>query len=264
MLKTSLIYREDLPSVAALDAVWTLNVRHDLVGSLPYLTLPDGCVDLIYRLKRDVAGNIDSAALLIAGPTDRSATFFPTAGEEFIGVRFAPGWGGLALNVSPIELLGTFTGAGSLTPRLALLEECLFACKTPRQATSLLRDTVEGWTNETTAKLGMLNAVRMLRICGGKIRVEQAAQHLGISPRSFRREVKELVGLSPKALTRIFRFRRTLDAINERKGLSLGVMALQAGYTDQAHMTREFQRLGGFTPKSPGILAGTSGLQGAI
>ena len=100
MLQTSLVYREELPSKAGLDALWTLAVKHDLLGSLPYLTLPDGCVDLIYRLKRDVAGKIDCAALLIAGPMDRPATFFPTAGEEFIGGRFAPGWGGLALDVS--------------------------------------------------------------------------------------------------------------------------------------------------------------------
>ena len=237
--------------------MWTLDVRHDLLGSLPYLTLPDGCVDLIYRLKRDVAGKINSAALLVAGPTDRPATFFPVAGEEFIGVRFAPGWGGLALGVSPVELVATFTGAGELTPRLAQLEESLFSCKSQREATSVLRATAEGWTDEITAKQGTLNAVRMLRICGGRIRVDQAARHLGISPRSFRRDVKELSGLSPKALTRIFRFRRTLDRISECKELSLGDMALQTGYTDQAHMTREFQRLGGFTPKLPAMLAGT-------
>jgi AraC-like DNA-binding protein len=257
MRKTYLVYREELPSCAALDAVWTLGVRNDLACSFPYLTLPDGCVDLIYRLQKDRAGKVDFAKLLIAGPTDRPATFFPVAREELIGVRFAPGWGGLALRVSPTELFGTFTSASEVTSRLALLEESLFACKSQRQAASVLRDTVERWTHEITTKLETLNTIQMLRIHGGQMRVDQAARLRGISPRSLRRDVKELAGLSPKALSRIFRFRRTLDRINECDGLSLCELALQAGYTDQAHMTREFQKLGGCTPKSPAKLAVT-------
>lgn len=117
--------------------------------------------------------------------------------------------------------------------------------------------------NEATAKRQILSAVRMLRNCGGQGRIDQAAGYLAIRSRSFRRDVKALAGLSPKTLARIFRFPRTPDLLNEGVAFSLGDVAPTAGYTDQPHMTREFQMLGGFTPKSPIMLPCTSQHQGA-
>lgn len=249
-----MVYQEESIPAAGIDAVWTLAVQHDLSDSLPYLTLPDGCTDLIYRVKRDLAGRIDYASLLVAGPTDRAATFFPCAGEEFVGVRFAPGWGHEALKFSPVELFGAFASAKDLTLRLAHLENTLFGCSSQKEAAATLRRTAESWADENTNHIQTLQAVQMLRISGGRMRIDDAVSHLGMSTRNFRREVKALTGLSPKSLNRIFRFRQTLERLRECNKIGLGQLALGAGYSDQAHMTREFVRLGGFTPKCPSNL----------
>lgn len=251
MHQKSLIYREECSRSSVLDAIWTLRVTQSYQQDLSYRTLPDGCMDLLYRQKRDRSGESESASLLIAGPTEHPASFIPLAGEEILGIRVAPGWGFVGLGVSPRELLGTFTDARGLSPRFARLEKDLFACESQDHASSVLVRTVHAWAEAAKGRPYALQAIQVLRQSRGKIRVREAAQQLGISARSLHRGVSEISGLSPKALTRIFRFRRALEAINASQPLPLRDLALEAGYTDQAHMTREFQTLGGITPKSP-------------
>jgi AraC-like DNA-binding protein len=62
-----------------------------------------------------------------------------------------------------------------------------------------------------------------------------------------------VVGYGPKTLQRVLRFRRFVSRIDA--GLPAGAerhdlatLAVQAGYADQAHLTRECQALAGLTP----------------
>ena len=59
------------------------------------------------------------------------------------------------------------------------------------------------------------------------------------------------VGLSPKVLGRVLRFRRAIDRI-ERGGVpdvrSWTAIAFDCGYADQPHLIREFRALAGVTP----------------
>jgi methylphosphotriester-DNA--protein-cysteine methyltransferase len=54
------------------------------------------------------------------------------------------------------------------------------------------------------------------------------------------------VGYGPKTFARVARFWRALALV--RAGESLAAAAAEAGYADQAHMTRELVVLGGRTP----------------
>jgi len=169
MMLTSFVYWEHNPSSPALDSVWTIDVQRDCSGPLPYLTLPDGCLDLIYRQQRDASGKIDAAALLVAGPANRPSTYFPSPGEEFIGVRFAPGWGGSSLGLSATELACSFVGAANLTPALAQLEKQLVDRATRTEAVQLLSMTAEQWAFRAERHRRTLEAIRALRISGGKL-----------------------------------------------------------------------------------------------
>ena len=71
-------------------------------------------------------------------------------------------------------------------------------------------------------------------------------QALGIGDRQLRRRFADAVGYGPKTLERILRFQRFLTlAIHEA---DLARLALDAGYADQAHLTRECTRLAGLPP----------------
>ena len=100
----------------------------------------------------------------------------------------------------------------------------------------------------------------MLACAGDVAQMRKVARALGISERSLHRDLTRWSGLAPKSLARILRMQRALAAIRARR-MPLALTALQMGYADQAHMTRELKELAGLTPGE--ILAPVRNLQDA-
>lgn len=78
--------------------------------------------------------------------------------------------------------------------------------------------------------------------------VGEAVRRSGYSHRHFVSLFRTAVGLPPKVYSRILRFKRVLRRGVEGGPLSLAALALETGYSDQAHLTREFRQLAGTTP----------------
>lgn len=76
---------------------------------------------------------------------------------------------------------------------------------------------------------------------------ETASRH-GISVRQFERRFARNFGLSPKELLRVKRFEESLVKLANDKE-SLANVAADAGYADQSHMTRDYRRATGYTPR---------------
>jgi AraC-like DNA-binding protein len=90
-------------------------------------------------------------------------------------------------------------------------------------------------------------AVDQLESDDGRGRIEALAELAGMSLRSFQTRFLACVGLSAKEFARLLRLQaaiRALDAGDE----ALSQLALDAGFSDQAHATRELTRLTGVTP----------------
>lgn len=76
---------------------------------------------------------------------------------------------------------------------------------------------------------------------------ETASRH-GISVRQFERRFARNFGLSPKEWLRVKRFEASLvKLVDDRE--SLASVAADAGYADQSHMTRDYRRATGLTPR---------------
>jgi AraC-like DNA-binding protein len=71
---------------------------------------------------------------------------------------------------------------------------------------------------------------------------------LDMSPRTLRRRCHDAFGYGPKTLDRILRFQRFMKLARHADEPSLAGLAFEAGYADQAHLTREVRRLSGFSP----------------
>jgi transcriptional regulator GlxA family with amidase domain len=76
--------------------------------------------------------------------------------------------------------------------------------------------------------------------------VPAVARAVGLGERQLRRAFTSGVGYGPRTFARVMRFRRAL-ALLER-GDAPARAAADAGYADQAHMTRELGALAGRTP----------------
>lgn len=78
--------------------------------------------------------------------------------------------------------------------------------------------------------------------------VAEAASIARCSPRVFIERVRDAVGVTPVEYRRITRFRDAVSAIRSATRRSLCGIALDVGYSDQAHFTREFRAFAGMTP----------------
>ena len=69
-----------------------------------------------------------------------------------------------------------------------------------------------------------------------------------LSQRQIERQFKRWIGMSAKKYQRILRVKHSLDQLKLSPETNLAGLALQTGFTDQAHMTREFKQIAKVTP----------------
>jgi AraC-like DNA-binding protein len=219
-------YFEHLASSALVACTW--EQRTD--SPHEQRVVPDACVDLIWSGER----------LSIAGPDTRSRLVALEAGTRIVGVRLRPGAAGAVLGLPASELRDLAPDAADvLGPDVsaALLE----ALSRGRDPHALLRRAVELRGVPEPDPL-VRAAVRAL--ARPRARVASVAGELGVSARQLQRRIGDAVGYGPKTLQRVLRFRR-LQALPPAP---LAELALDAGYSDQAHMTTEVTRLAGISP----------------
>ncbi|MEK7993343.1 MAG: helix-turn-helix domain-containing protein [Planctomycetota bacterium] len=73
------------------------------------------------------------------------------------------------------------------------------------------------------------------------------ATRFGQSTRTLQRRIKTSTGLPPKRFQSVERFRRAVQEVPVRNA-KLSAVAGDLGFSDQAHLTREFQRHAGLSP----------------
>jgi len=80
------------------------------------------------------------------------------------------------------------------------------------------------------------------------LHVGDIASRLGISERTVTRLAQRFVGLTPAAMIRRRRLQEAAERLRVDPSLPLVEVAAAHGYADQAHLTREFRAVLGFTP----------------
>lgn len=95
---------------------------------------------------------------------------------------------------------------------------------------------------------GVVWAWNRLRETGGRVAVGALAGELGWSRQRLVGRFREEIGLPPKAVGRILRFRRVLDRIERDDPVRWAAIASDCGYYDQAHLINDFRRFAGSTP----------------
>ncbi len=92
-------------------------------------------------------------------------------------------------------------------------------------------------------------AVDRIAATSGRVSIESLATDSGFSRKHLGNLFNEQVGLSPKSLARIHRFRGALDLLNRSAGeVPWASLAEQTGFYDQSHLIREFRRFSGLSP----------------
>jgi AraC-like DNA-binding protein len=197
------------------------------------LVLPDGCCDLIWERGKGA---------YVAGPDTGPAPAVAPAGTVTFGVRFRPAAGGPALGLPLMALRDQRVDLAELRPADA---RRLAGTLDPKTAMTRLVDLAGRLVADGPADARMLRAAQLLGDHG--VRAEAVAAKLELSARQFRRRCHQTVGYGPKTLQRILRFRRFVSRV-DAGDRDLATIAADAGYADQAHLTRECAELSGLTP----------------
>jgi AraC-like DNA-binding protein len=183
----------------------------------------------------------------VLGPQTGPLEELLTAGTVVVGVRLRPeaaaavlGQPASELVDEAIELDELWRGAGER------LGETLANAATGDAAARALEAAVA--TRASAADPVVAEAVR--RLLDGET-LSAIGTSLYISERQLRRRCEAAAGLSPKTLHRILRFQRFLALAwqAEQPTGELARLAAEAGYADQAHLTREAARLEGRSPR---------------
>ena len=85
----------------------------------------------------------------------------------------------------------------------------------------------------------------------GRASVGRIVEEVGWSQKHLIAQFREHIGLAPKSLARVLRFGKAVEFIKSAAPsgrLRLADLALDCGYYDQAHFTRDFRAFAGITP----------------
>jgi AraC-like DNA-binding protein len=178
----------------------------------------------------------------------------PSGTSAVLGMRLHPA-GAFALLRRPLhELTGVtvdlndvMAGAGA---RLA--DSCAAASTPEARVRSAVR-----WLREHLAPAALdpavLWAAGEIEQRSGAVSIQALIERAGWSRTRFTAAFREQIGITPKLLARIRRFRKALEIVN-RGEAALPKIALACGYYDQPHFNREFRELSGYSPGAFGAL----------
>ncbi len=91
--------------------------------------------------------------------------------------------------------------------------------------------------------IGIINRAR------GDVGIDQLASEACLSRKQFERTFLTHVGATPKLFLRTVRFQHAIHKKSLQKSLSLTELSYQCAYYDQSHMTADFQKLSGLSPR---------------
>lgn len=116
----------------------------------------------------------------------------------------------------------------------------------------VLRDRLRAADERAALSAEVAHVWQTLLRTGGAASVAGLAAETGWSDRHLRTRFREQIGLAPKAAARVIRFDRARRILQQRalagQPLDLAGLAAGCGYSDQAHLDREFGALAGTAP----------------
>jgi AraC-like DNA-binding protein len=241
-----------------VEALWSFNASSSGV----HIVLPDGRMDLIVRYRLNTSGIIVRMNPAVIGPSQRPSQVFVETGDCFLGLRYRAGRGGACLGVYPPTLRDKSLRGPAVSDILGGDFDLLRKAATPealKDALIAISDRRAKSVKQQTPTFA-LDAIDWLHRTGGRLTLPDISTALVVPERTLRRHITRAVGLPYKALAAVLRFQRTMRLLASAPvtQMTLVQAALEGGYSDQAHMTREFRRHGGFTPGTrPPVVLGS-------
>jgi AraC-like DNA-binding protein len=241
----SYVERPPLPGLAGV--VRTVWIQRTGEAAYVQRHLPTGGVEIHFPIGGDPQ---------LVGPLTGPQIEVIPEHTAIVGVRFLPGTAPplpTVLDDLVDQRLGLTELWGSSVDRLV---EAMAGAGTPERALMFLQaHLLREFRRAGRMDPLVVEAVKAL-MPWHPVNIDTVANHVTLSASQLRRRCLEAVGVSPKVLQRTLRFQGFLAlaqagvAATGRRGEDgVAGLAIDAGYADQAHLSRECVRLTGRTPR---------------
>jgi AraC-like DNA-binding protein len=241
------------PLDSLVESFWFL--RGDMDGAPEQVVVPDGRVEIVLHLAEPFAlVGEDSVArpqttALVAGQLTAPIRLAPRGRADVVGIRFHAATAGALLPLSLGEVTGLVASLADVHRRLAsALLDAASRSESSRDRVAALssviaRSVTRPLPTQVLAAASALDAPQPPSI--GSL-----ARDLGLTVRTLERRMVHHVGLPPKILHRVLRFRRAFRLLEQVPAGRWDRAAIAAGYFDQAHMIRDFKAFAGAPPSA--------------
>lgn len=228
-------------------------------GHLVDRLVPDGTVNLIIDLTADPKHIFDNVTFLpvetfrdswVSGMRTKPISISAGENSSMVVVSFQPHQAGRVLHEAMHRLSDHVEDATSVVgPGITVLRERLLAHRSPEECFRLVDGWVAGRIRPASTDTGLIvHALETLSARPESVRIGDVANATGYSMKHLSFVFKEHIGVTPKQVHRVARFQKILGALMTADRPDWAALALEYGYSDQAHFIRDFRALSGMTP----------------
>ncbi|QJD80697.1 AraC family transcriptional regulator [Spirosoma rhododendri] len=220
-------------------------------GQSNFEVVPDGYAELIFHFGSPCSIGSDTGlkplpSPFLVGLLNQPIHFYSQNRLEIIGVRCFPwtvfdllglpsGKDGVRTVEHPVArlqaTLAELVRVGNIDEALAQVAAYFLAMQSPTS------------DDKTLNKAGAA-----MRQANGTLPVSQVAAAAHATVRTLERKFRQAAGHTVKDVSALIRFEQVRDSLWHDPDTKLAGLAHELGYTDQAHLSREFKRYTGTTP----------------
>jgi AraC-like DNA-binding protein len=214
--------------------------------------VPDGCPEIIVhygdRFTEDAAvRRIVQPETIVAGQLTRPLMLRPTGRVGMVAARFRADGLFPILGVPMHELVDRRVPLDAICSDVPVLQAQIAEAGSDRERVSHLATFLKRKLAERCAVDAVVHHnVHAIIDSGGRISPDQLALHAGLTARQLERRFQVSVGVSPKFLCRIVRFRAIFERLQSQAPWP--AIALRCGFFDQSHLIRDFKQFAGQSP----------------
>lgn len=243
-----------MPSQALLPFVHHYWVLKTADTSMSNIILPDGCLHWMFHRKKSFdVDNVsqDGIKASATGLYDKAIHISSTEDVELITVFFHPHAAGAIMGMPCRELAFENVDFESLESlEFKLLKRHVLDADTTEECIDMIEEFILRQLVKTQGSpyMDRLQKVFSLMKAKPEVRVDELASVACLSERQFRRVFMDNVGMSPKQIQRLMRFRQATNELILTSSDRLDDVLYTNGYTDHSHFNHEFHDIVGLSP----------------
>ncbi|WP_299007177.1 helix-turn-helix domain-containing protein [uncultured Shewanella sp.] len=233
-----------------VQALWTAKASLDNIKPVHRWLNCDACSGIVFHFNGEIRLNktVFTPGVLLLPVSKQAQCIALSPGAKLMGIRFHPAVSFAllgALYQQPTYL--TFNCEDSMIVDLyELYERLAKRVGQYAQIAALYRWLLKIIESKHVLPDPLKHALKAI---DKNVALGMLAQYVPLSLRQTERQFQKWMSMTPKYYQRILRVNKTMHYLKNTSSASLAHVAMDQGFTDQAHMTREFTQIANVTPR---------------